>query len=138
MTERDTNPTNAVLEMTGDQGVDVVLDHVAGETFALTLPATKVDGHVVDIGRLTGPASNIDLDALSYRHFTAHGVSFGFSRDWETVPILEALAGKVLQAVATGDVSPIIDSTYNVDNLDEATARLRSGEAVGKVVLIFV
>ncbi|KGN31439.1 alcohol dehydrogenase [Knoellia sinensis KCTC 19936] len=62
--------TEAVLAATDGKGVDVVLDHVAGETFAQCLPATAEDGHVVNIGRLAGPASTIDLDALSYRHLT--------------------------------------------------------------------
>jgi NADPH2:quinone reductase len=69
--------TPAVLAATDGDSAEVVLDHVAGDTFAQCLPATAVDGHVVNIGRLAGPASTIDLDALSCRHLTVHGVSFG-------------------------------------------------------------
>lgn len=110
---------------------------MAGQTFAQCLPATAVDGHVVNIGRLAGPAASIDLDALSYRHLTVHGVSFGFSRDWETVPILRSLEAEVLPAVARGDVRPVIDGTYAAADAAQAAQRLRSGEATGKVVLTF-
>ena len=75
--------TEATLVATDGAGADVVLDHVAGDTFAQCLPATAEDGHVVNIGRLDGPVSTINLDSLSYRHLTVHGVSFGFSREWE-------------------------------------------------------
>ncbi|MEU6658896.1 zinc-binding dehydrogenase [Streptomyces sp. NPDC046821] len=129
--------TEAVLVATDGKGADVVLDHVAGETFAKCLPATAEDGHVVNIGRLAGPASAIDLDALSYRHLTVHGVSFGFSRDWETVPILESLSAEVLPAVARGEIRPVIDSAVDVADFQEAADRLRSGRAVGKFVLRF-
>ncbi|WP_098010709.1 zinc-binding dehydrogenase [Streptomyces sp. sk226] len=129
--------TGAVLEATGGEGADVVLDHVAGDTFAACLPATAPDGHVVNIGRLAGPAATIDLDALSYRHLTVHGVSFGFSRDWETVPILEGLRAKVLPAVGRGDIAPVTDATLTIEQYQEAADRLRSGNAVGKVVLTF-
>ena len=129
--------TEAVLAATDGKGADVVLDHVAGNTFAHCLPATAVDGHVVNIGRLDGPVSTINLDALSYRHLTVHGVSFGFSRDWETVPILEALRDQVLPAVTRGDIAPVIDSQLDVTNFQQATDRLRSGETVGKIVLVF-
>lgn len=98
----------AVLATDGN-GVDVVLDHVAGETFTQCLPATAEDGHAVNIGRLAGPAATIDLDALSYRHLTVHGVSFGFSRDWETVPILDGLHAEVLPAIARGELRPVIE-----------------------------
>ncbi|WP_188042575.1 quinone oxidoreductase family protein [Changpingibacter yushuensis] len=129
--------TEAALAATDGKGADVVLDHVAGDTFAHCLPATAVDGHVVNIGRLDGPVSTINLDALSYRHLTVHGVSFGFSRDWETVPILEALRDQVLPAVTRGDIAPVIDSQLDVTNFQQATDRLRSGETVGKIVLVF-
>ena len=129
--------TEAALAATDGKGADVVLDHVAGNTFAHCLPATAVDGHVVNIGRLDGPVSTINLDALSYRHLTVHGVSFGFSRDWETVPILEALRDQVLPAVTRGDIAPVIDSQLDVTNFQQATDRLRSGETVGKIVSVF-
>jgi len=129
--------TEAALAATDGKGADVVLDHVAGDTFAHCLPATAVDGHVVNIGRLDGPVSTINLDALSYRHLTVHGVSFGFSRDWETVPILQALLDQVLPAVTRGDIAPVIDSQLDVTNFQQATDRLRSGETVGKIVLVF-
>lgn len=129
--------TEAALAATDGKGADVVLDHVAGNTFAHCLPATAVDGHVVNIGRLDGPVSTINLDALSYRHLTVHGVSFGFSRDWETVPIPEALHDQVLPAVTRGDIAPVIDSQLDVTNFQQATDRLRSGETVGKIVLVF-
>jgi NADPH:quinone reductase-like Zn-dependent oxidoreductase len=133
----DEDLTGTVLTATHGSGVDVVLDHVAGDTFAQCLPATAVDGHVVNVGRLAGPASTIDLDALSYRHLSMHGVSFGFSRDWETVPILERLRAAVLPAVASGEIRPVIDLTVDVADVAQATDRLRSGEAVGKIVLTF-
>jgi NADPH:quinone reductase-like Zn-dependent oxidoreductase len=134
----DEDLTQAVLAATGDTGVDVVLDHVAGDTFAQCLPATAVDGHVVNIGRLAGPESTIDIDALSYRHLTVHGVSFGFSRDWETVPILEGLRAQVLPAIGRGEIRPIIDSTFDVTDFPQAAQRLRSGKTLGKIVLGFV
>lgn len=129
--------TQAVLTATGDKGAEVVLDHVAGDTFAQCLPATAIDGHVVNIGRLAGPASTINIDSLSYRHLTVSGVSFGFSRDWETVPILEGLRAKVLPAVGRGEIRPVIDSAFDIADVQQATERLRSGKAIGKVVLSF-
>ncbi|MFG2817085.1 zinc-binding alcohol dehydrogenase family protein [Streptomyces sp. NPDC048410] len=137
LTAKDDDLTQAVLAATGGDGVNAVLDHVAGDTFAACLPATALDGHVVNIGRLAGPTSTIDLDALSYRHLTVHGVSFGFSRGWETVPILQALRAEVLPAVARGDIAPVIDTTLSVTQHREAAEKLRSGNTIGKTVLTF-
>ena len=131
------NLTVEVLAATGGKGVDVVLDHVAGHTFAQCLPATAVDGHVVNIGRLAGAASTIDIDDLSDRHLTVHGVSFAFSRDGEMAAVIAGLLPDVIPAVVRGEIRPVIDRTLPVARFREAADRPRSGDAVGKIVLTF-
>ncbi|MBB5830751.1 hypothetical protein [Brachybacterium aquaticum] len=83
------------------------------------------------------PASTIDLDALSYRHLTAHGVSFGFSRHFESAPILEDLRPVLLPAAGRGEIRPVIDRTVGIEQFGEVTEVLRSGDAVGKLVMTF-
>ncbi|MFC7754108.1 zinc-binding dehydrogenase [Tsukamurella soli] len=112
-------------------------DVVAGQTFVECLPATAEDGHVVNIGRLAVPISRIDLDALSYRHLTVHGVPFGFTRDGEMAGVIAGLLPDVRPAVARGESRPVIDQTVDIREFRQAADRLRSGDAVGKIVLTF-
>ncbi|MFG3552249.1 zinc-binding alcohol dehydrogenase family protein [Streptomyces sp. NPDC047725] len=127
--------TQAVLDATGGEGVDVTVDHVGGATFAACLPATRVDGSVVNVGRLDTAASTIDLDALSYRHLRLAGVSFGFTRPAELGAVIASAARDLLAPVADGRVRPLIDGTYTFETADQAVARLRSHQAHGKLVL---
>lgn len=127
--------TEATLAVTSGKGAEVVLDHVAGRAFAQCLPATAEDGHVINIGRLDGPISEIDIDALSYRHLNVAGVSFGFTRKDEMTAVIARLLSEVIPAVARGEIRPVIDSTFSWTDHADAVARLRSGEAVGKIVL---
>ncbi|WP_062996765.1 quinone oxidoreductase family protein [Nocardia mikamii] len=129
-----TDLTEAVLAATGGRGADVVLDHVAGQAFAQCLAATRHDGHVVNIGRLDGPVSTIDLDHLSYRHLTVHGVSYGFTRPDEMAAVIAGLLPEVIPAVARGAIRPVVDRTVSWTEHGSALARLRSGAAVGKIV----
>ncbi|WP_405764126.1 zinc-binding dehydrogenase [Streptomyces sp. NBC_00080] len=127
--------TGAVLDATGGEGVDVALDHVGGPAFAARLPATRVDGAVVNIGRLDTAESTIDLDSLSYRHLRVAGVSFGFTRPAELGAVNAAAGEQLLPAVADGRVRPLIDSTLTIDTAAQAAERLRSHQAHGKIVL---
>lgn len=127
--------TEATMAVTSGTGAEVVLDHVAGQVFAQCLPATAEDGHVINIGRLDGPISEIDIDALSYRHLNVAGVSFGFTRKDEMAAVIARLLPEVIPAVARGAIRPVIDSTFSWTDHADAVARLRSGEAVGKIVL---
>ncbi|MFF1695311.1 zinc-binding alcohol dehydrogenase family protein [Streptomyces sp. NPDC058257] len=128
--------TSAVLHATGGEGADVVLDHVGGAVFAAALPATRVDGSVVNIGRLDTAATTIDLDALSYRHLRLRGVSFGFTRAAELGEVIAAAGRQLLPAVADGRVRPLIDSSHTFATATEALDRLRSHQAHGKLVLV--
>lgn len=120
---------------TGGDGVNVVLDHVAGQTFADGQPITHEDGRVVQIGRLAGARSTIDIDALSYRNLTVCGVSFGFSRPAVLGQNMRELEPEVLAAVSRGEIRPVIDRTMPWTRHEDAAARLPSGEARGKIVL---
>ncbi|MEU2728511.1 zinc-binding alcohol dehydrogenase family protein [Streptomyces griseoviridis] len=127
--------TRATLDATGGDGVDVVLDHVGGQTFAACLPATRVDGHLVNIGRLDRAESTIDLDALSYRHLHVRGVSFGFSRPEALGQVVAAATDEAMPAVADGRVRPVVDSVHPFDRAHEAADRMRGHRAHGKIIL---
>ncbi|MGJ0184414.1 quinone oxidoreductase family protein [Corynebacterium glyciniphilum] len=127
--------SEVVLAATEGEGVNVVLDHVAGQTFAECLPLTRHDGRVVNIGRLDGAAATIDIDDLSYRNLTVFGVSFGASRPVELGRNLSDLEHEVIPAVVRGHISPVVDQVLPWIRHDDAAAQLMSGDAHGKIVL---
>jgi NADPH2:quinone reductase len=127
--------SQSLLNATGGRGVDVVLDHVGGQVLASCLPGTGDGGSVINIGRLGGAEAFIDLDALSYRHLTLRGVSFGFDPPEQIGDVIAALTGDVMAAVADGRIRPVIDAVYPFDQANDAIARVRGGRAEGKVVL---
>ncbi len=124
-----------VLSATLGAGADVVLDHVGRETFTRCIDAAAVGGTVVNVGRLDGPDTSIDLTVLAQRRVTLRSVSFGFA-DPETIGrLLDSLVGDVMSAVADGRVRPVIDSTYPFEQAVVAIERLRTGTPTGKVLL---
>ena len=124
-----------LLAVTGGRGVDVVLDHVGGQILASCLSGTRDGGSVINIGRLGGAEAVIDLDALSYRHLTLRGVSFGFEPPEQIGDEVAELANDVMPAVADGRIRPVIDAVLPFEQANEAIARVRGGRAEGKVVL---
>jgi len=127
--------SQALLDATSGRGVDVVLDHVGGQTLASCLPGARDGGSVINIGRLGGAEALINLDVLSYRHLTLRGVSFGFEPPEQIGDVIAALAGDVMPAVADGRIRPVVDAVLPFDQANDAIARVRDGRAEGKVVL---
>ncbi|MFF2109903.1 zinc-binding dehydrogenase [Rhodococcus koreensis] len=127
----------AVLAATGGRGVDVTLDHIGGELFAHLPAATRIGGTIVNIGRLAGPGTSLDLDQLAFRRQRLIGTTFSVRTPDELGEVCGALHAAVLPAVAAGRIQPRIDKIFPFERAIDAAERLRSNEALGKILLSF-
>jgi NADPH:quinone reductase len=125
----------AVHAASGGAGVDIVVDHVGGSLFADTLPATRIGGTVISIGRLAGPQATIDLNQLSFRRLRIQGTTFSVRTPDELADVCAALAPAVMPAVADGGIHAVVDRVFGFADALKAAEYLRSNQAVGKVVL---
>ena len=122
-------------EATGGSGVDIALDHVGGQLFAELLPATRLGGMIVNIGRLAGPECTINLDQLSFRRLRVRGTTFSVRTPEERAEVCAALVPDVLPAVADGRIQAMIDRVVPFDEALSAAQCMRANEAAGKIVL---
>ena len=89
------------MRLTGGHGADLVLDSVGKTTFAKSLEAAAVRGHVVCCGSASGPADPILPNALMVKALSVSGGSMAnFMRTREEVLWR---AGEVISAVQRGD-----------------------------------
>jgi NADPH:quinone reductase len=126
---------DAVGRLTDAVGVDIALDHVGGDLFAELFAATRVLGTIVNIGRLGGSAATIDLDQLAFRRLHVIGTTFSIRTTEERGQVAAALIPEVLPSLQDGRIRPIVDSVFAFDDARLAAERLRSNEAIGKIVL---
>ncbi len=130
------NVAEAILAATGGIGADIVLDHVGGQLFADTFMATRLGGTVVNIGRLAGPQSTIDLNALSFRRLRVLGTTFSVRTPDELASVCRAVEPEILPAISDGRIRPVVDRVFEFDDAIKAAEYLRSNQAVGKIVLM--
>jgi NADPH:quinone reductase-like Zn-dependent oxidoreductase len=124
-----------VGEATDGTGVDIALDHVGGQLFAQLLPATRVGGTIVNIGRLAGRECTINLDQLAFRRLRVFGTTFSVRTPQERAEVSAALVPDVLPALADGRVRPVIDRVFPFAQALAAAQHMRSNAAAGKIVL---
>lgn len=122
-----------VRAATGGDGVDLVLDHVAGPVLGQAIAATRRHGTVVQMGRLGGPRAEVDVDALSFGRVTVVGVSFGEAD--ELAELLSTVREQVLPLVTAGRVRPVLHGVLPWSDAADAAGLIRENRAVGKVVL---
>lgn len=125
---------DAVRELTGGRGADVIFDPVGGERFADTVRALAPEGRLLVVGFAEGTIPEIKVNRLLLRNVDLVGVAWG---GFLTVdPTIAGQAAAVLdRMIAAGPVSPIVGATYPLTEAARALRDLEQRRAVGKLVL---
>jgi NADPH:quinone reductase-like Zn-dependent oxidoreductase len=111
---------------TEGQGVDVVFEHVGEATWERSLRALRRGGRLVTCGATTGNRGKVNLDALFWNNTQILGNRVGSKRDLQ----------EALSFCTTGQLRPVVDSTYPLAQAVQAHQRLEAREQFGKVVLL--
>jgi NADPH2:quinone reductase len=124
-----------VLEATGGQGVDLVIDQLSGPTVNGSLAATRVLGRIVNVGRLAGTKAEFDFDLHALRRIQYIGVTFRTRSVEEVREIRRRMWDDLAPAVADGTLALPISATFPFERLGEAFETMRANRHFGKIVV---
>jgi len=113
-------------KLTHKRGVDAVIDHVGGDTFAQSIRTVRTGGRVVSCGATAGHTPQIDLRYVFIRQVEILGSTMGSKAD--------LLA--VLDHVAAGRLRPVVHEVLPLAQAANAHRLLEERAAFGKVVLV--
>ena len=116
-------------------GADVVLDMVGGPYVQKNLDVLKDQGRLVMIAFLQGPTAQLNLMRLMLKRLTLTGSTLRSRSVEEKARIAAAVERNVWPWIAAGRVKPVIDSTFTLNEAEQALTRLQGGEHSGKIVL---
>jgi NADPH:quinone reductase len=132
---RDVDLREAVAELTGGQGVDVVYDSVGKDTFEVSLDCLKPRGLMVLYGASSGPVPPIDLQVLN-RKGSLYVTRPNLANYVATPDELEWRAGALFDLVAGGQLEVAIHQRYPLEDAAQAHRDLASGTTSGKLLLL--
>lgn len=104
--------------------VDVVVDSSGGDTLAKALDVVRPGGRIAIYGGTRGE-STIKLFPLFWKHVSILGTSMGSPQDFAAM----------LALFGDGDLKPVIDRAFDLDEAVAAAQRLASSDQFGKIVL---
>jgi putative PIG3 family NAD(P)H quinone oxidoreductase len=133
---REHDFVEAVKDMTGGRGVDVILDIIGGEYLQRNLSALAMDGRLVQIGLMGGPKAQLNLIPVMQRRLTITGSLLRPRTVEEKGAIAKALETHVWPLLAAGTVKPRIHATFPLAHAADAHRALEQGDHIGKIVLI--
>jgi NADPH2:quinone reductase len=126
---------DAVRQLTGGAGADVIVDSVGGSNLQKSLHCLAYRGRCMtfgDAGRET--PSSLDISSMRANNQTLVGYFLGAELFLSPRP--HAVIAGVLDDIASGDLRVVIDRTFPLDEAGEAHAYIESRQAFGRVLLI--
>jgi NADPH2:quinone reductase len=130
-----TNFAEAVAEITGGRGLDVVYDSVGQSTFEGSLKCLRPRGLMCLFGQSSGPVPPFDLGRLS----NAGSLFVTRPSLWHYVATrdeLELRSGEVLRSVAEGSLRVRIAERFPLPAAADAHRALEGRDTTGKLLLI--
>jgi alcohol dehydrogenase len=114
-----------IRKMTKKKGIDVVFEHVGVDTWAGSMFVLKKGGRLVTCGSTTGIMAEINLHMLFQQQLRIFG-SFGCTID-NIHTVLDKISRKI--------VSPVIDTTISLDEIEIGLKRLEDRKVFGKIIV---
>ncbi|MBY6414709.1 NADPH:quinone oxidoreductase family protein [Rhodococcus sp. BP-252] len=125
---------DAVKELTGGKGVDVVVDPVGGDRFTDSIRSLAPSGRVLVLGFTGGEIPTVKVNRLLLNNVDVVGVGWGAW--WMTRPGYLATQWAELEPLlASGKLTAPEPSVFPIEKAAEAIASLENRTAAGKVVL---
>jgi len=128
------NFTEAALEATGGNGVDVVYDSGGKDHWQGSIDALRPRGYMVNFGNASGPLPPIDSVELNVKgslFFTKASMRFYQLNRQE----LDDSAATLFAAIAAGDIAPVIGQTYKLEDAAQAQIDVWGGKTTGSTIL---
>lgn len=117
-------------------GADVILDMVGGDYVQKNLNCLNRFGRLVMIAFLKGSRVEVDLMGLMLKRQIVTGSTLRSRPDAEKAQLAQAVHTHVWPWIKAGQLRPLVDSTYALDDVAQAHARMDAGGHSGKILLI--
>lgn len=125
---------NAVKELTGGRGADIVVDPVGGDRMTDSLRCLAPEGRLLVIGFTAGEIPTVKVNRLLLNNISVVGVGWGAF--WMARPdYLREQWDDLLPLLGAGQLRPLIDVAVPLDAVGDALNTLEGRRVRGKVVL---
>ena len=110
---------------TGRRGLDIIVDHVGFDTLPKGLWQLAKGGRIVTCGVTSGSNMELNMAPLFFKSLSILGSTMGCLEEQK----------KVASLIFSGDLSPIIDSRYPLENLVAAHSKMTNRDVFGKILI---
>ncbi len=127
--------SDSVLKIAG-VGAEAAIDLVGGKLFPETLKSMAPRGHVMLVGLTAGNRADVDLGLILRKRLRLEGTVVRSRSKDEKIEATEAFREAVLPSMASGEINPVVDRTFPLEEVGAAHTYMESNANFGKVVVL--
>lgn len=124
-----------VRSATGGRGADVVLDVIGGDYVDRNLQAVASQGRIIQVGLMGGGATSVNVGMLLSKRAALIGTVLRARPIEEKIALTQRFIREMLPLFSSGQLRPIIDSRYPLDQIAEAHRYMASNANTGKILI---
>ena len=123
-----------VMDLTRGHGADVIYDGVGHDSFAHSVAALAVHGHLVSYGQASGDIGPFDIGSLAAKSAKVSRPNFAHFTD--TPEKVAAITGRLFDALERRVLRPEIGARYPLREAAAAHRALEAGETTASTILL--
>lgn len=127
-----------VRDLTEGRGVDVILDFVGAPYWNDNLSALAIGGRLMLIGFLGGAAGQLNLGAVMQKSLTISSTTLRRTPLDQKIALTRDFVAFGLPKLANGEIIPVIDRVFPLDQAGDAHRYMASNANIGKIVLTVI
>lgn len=133
----DSNREDFVEVVRKAGGVNYVVDLVGGDYLGKNIAVINTLGRIVVVGLVAGSVSSLDMRQLLNKRLTIVGTVLRARSLAEKIEIASLFEREALPWIASGQIKPVVDRVFGMDDVQEAHRIAERNENVGKLVLVW-
>jgi NADPH2:quinone reductase len=132
---RQQDYVKVLKEMTGGQGVDVILDIVGGDYVSRNLDLAAMDGRIASLSFLKGSEVEIDLMPMLLKRLTLSGSTLRPRSGRFKAAVAQALRKNIWPLIEKKAITPLIAAQFPLEDAPESHQLMESSQHIGKIIL---
>jgi len=120
---------------TSGTGADVILDVIGGDYVDRNLRCLANQGTIIQVGLMGGGATNVNLGMLLGKRAHLIGTGLRVRPLEQKVALVQRFIREMLPLFDSGQLKPIIDSRFPLDQIQDAHRYMASNANTGKILI---
>lgn len=124
-----------IMQLTADEGVDVVEDFIGQDYFTRNLAILKPQGRLIQVAVMSGRNVSLDLSLLMAKRLQIKGFVLRSQSLAQKRMITRRFHDRWLPLLIDGVIKPVIDTVFPFNMIQDAHRYLQANKNFGKIVI---